>query len=77
MEELVAETIARMRLWISTGMRSVLKSVSDLVWIIKDDDKHGEGLLRRQREYEYSASCVYIDVGQRYSCKLMHTAYNR
>jgi hypothetical protein len=58
--ELVTETVdaaedAGTRLRTSSGVRSVVKSVTESVRIIKGDDGRDGGRLRRRREYEYSA----------------------
>jgi hypothetical protein len=62
-KELVAETMdaaedAGTRLRTSRGVRSLVKSASDSVRIIRGDDGRGGGPLRRRREYEYSKICV-------------------
>src|SRR6266567_279755 len=62
-EELVAEMVdaaedAGTRLRTSRGVRSVVKSASDSVRIIRGDDGRDGGPLRKRREYEYSARCV-------------------
>lgn len=59
MAELVAETMdaaedAGPRLRTSSGVRSVVKSVTESVRIIRGDDGRDGGRSRRQ-EYEYSA----------------------
>jgi hypothetical protein len=43
------------RLRTSSGVRSVVKSVTESVRIIRGDDGRNGGRLRRRTEYEYSA----------------------
>lgn len=63
MEELVAVRVddaedAGARLRTSRGVRSVVKSASESVRIIRGDDGRDGGPLQRRREYEYSERCV-------------------
>jgi len=46
----------------SSGVRSVVRSALELVRIIRGDDGRDGGWLRRRREYEYSARCVWVVV---------------
>jgi hypothetical protein len=60
LRKLVAETVdaaedAGTCLRTSSGVRSVVKSVTESVRIIRGDEGLDEGRLRRMREYEYSA----------------------
>ena len=65
--ELVAESVDAAEdvgtcLRTSSGVRSVVRSALELVRIIRGDDGRDGGWLRRRREYEYSARCVWVVV---------------